>query len=82
MLLRLFCTEFENYLKWFKPMIAESYYWKRELLRVAARLRRRLTQRRWPEASFSVVEMDLMVGFYAIRKLAEAKKISDERTWD
>jgi hypothetical protein len=61
-----------------KPMIAESYYWKRELLRVAARLRRRLTQRRWADASLSAVEMDLMVGFYAIRKLAEAKKISDE----
>jgi hypothetical protein len=59
-------------------MIAESSYWKREILRVAARLRRRVTQRRWPDASFSAVEMDLMVGFYAIRKLAEAKKISDE----
>jgi hypothetical protein len=59
-------------------MISESYYWKRELLRIAARLRKRLTQTRWPEASLSSVEMNLMVGFYAIRKLAEAKKISDD----
>ena len=59
-------------------MIAESYYWKRDLLKVVARLRRRFTQTRWTRASYSAVEIDVMVGFYAIRKLIEGKKISDE----
>jgi hypothetical protein len=58
-------------------MITDSYYWKRELLRAASRLRRRLTQRQWPDASLSAVEIAVMVGFYAIRRLAEANKVSD-----
>jgi hypothetical protein len=37
----------------------------------------RTRQTRWPEASSAKVEQTLMMGFYAIRKLIEAKKICD-----
>jgi hypothetical protein len=58
-------------------MISESSYWKNDLLKQAASLRLRQDQRRWPEASFSRVEQLVMLGFYSIRKLIEAKKLSD-----
>lgn len=58
-------------------MIYESHYWKDELLRIARSLERRRTQKRWPEASFAGVEKSVMLAAYIIRKLAEAKKLSD-----
>jgi len=58
-------------------MIWESGYWKDDLLRVAARLRRRQQQRRWPQVSLANVEKDLFLGFYAVRKLIDAGKLSD-----
>jgi hypothetical protein len=56
-------------------MIWESAYWKEELLRHARRIRRRqaLTSR-----STAGLEKDLMIGFYSIRKLVEAHKVSEE----
>lgn len=59
-------------------MIWESSYWKEELLRHAGRIRRRQTLKRWTERSSAGLEKDVMVGFYAIRKLIEAHKVSDE----
>lgn len=58
-------------------MIYESCYWKDDLLKKAKSLRRRLTQRRWPEATFAQLEQTVMLGFYSIRKLIEATKIAD-----
>lgn len=58
-------------------MIWESGYWKDDLLRRADVLARRTTQRRWPEASLARVEQDLLLGFYAVRKLIEASKLTD-----
>jgi hypothetical protein len=58
-------------------VIAESHCWKRELLRIAARLTPRLKQRRWAPASSSAVKKDVMIGFYIVRKLVEARKVSD-----
>lgn len=57
-------------------MISESFYWKNELLKQAQDLRRRLAQRRWVDASYARVEQTVMLGFYTIRKLIEAKRIS------
>ena len=59
-------------------MIYESHYWKDELLRIAQSLERRRTQVRWPEASFAGVEKSVMLAAYIVRKLAEAKKLSDD----
>lgn len=59
-------------------MISDSIPWKNELLRIAGTLERRTTQRRWPERSSFLVERDVMVAAYAVRRLNEARKISDE----
>lgn len=59
-------------------MIFESWPWKRELKRRSASLDRRRSQKRWMESSFFAVEQDLFVSAFAIRKLLESKKISDE----
>ena len=57
-------------------MIWESVFWKDDLLRRARELRRRKKQRRWPEASLACLEQLTMVGFYSVRKLIEAHKLS------
>ncbi len=59
-------------------MIYESHYWKDDLLKQAQVLTRRRHQRRWPESSFAHVEQSVMLGFYSIRKLLEAGKLSDD----
>jgi hypothetical protein len=59
-------------------MISESHYWKSDLLKQAQSLRRRTNQKRWTETSSARVEQAIMLGFYAVRKLIEAKKLSDD----
>jgi hypothetical protein len=59
-------------------MITESHYWKDDLLQRAQQLRRRVNQRRWTGVSSARVEQIIMLGFYAVRKLIEAKKLSDD----
>lgn len=60
-------------------MIWESYPWRRELLRRAALIEKRKHQKRWHEASFAALEMDLMLGAYIVRKLIDAKtKVPNE----
>ncbi|HYW18068.1 MAG TPA: hypothetical protein VE956_01930 [Nodularia sp. (in: cyanobacteria)] len=58
-------------------MIYESGFWKDDLLKQAKVLRSRMTQKRWSEKSFARLEQTVMLGFYSIRKLIEAKKLSD-----
>lgn len=59
-------------------MIWDSDHWREELSRNANRIRRRQTLKRWGKRSSTGLEKDLMVGFYSIRKLVEAHKVSDE----
>lgn len=58
-------------------MIWESHYWKEDLARLAGYLRKKAQQRQWPERSLAKLEKELFIGFYAIRKLLEAKKLSE-----
>ncbi|MBD2202389.1 hypothetical protein H6G33_36155 [Calothrix sp. FACHB-1219] len=58
-------------------MIYESGFWKDDLLKQAKFLRSKMTQKRWTENSFARLEQNVMLGFYSIRKLIEAKKLSD-----
>jgi glycerol kinase len=58
-------------------MIGDSVPWKDELLKIADRLENRKTQRRWTERTGFLAERDIMVSAYAIRKLLEARKVSD-----
>jgi hypothetical protein len=59
------------------PMIDDSIPWKDELLKIADRLESRKTQRRWTERTGFLVERDIMLSAYAVRKLLEARKVSD-----
>jgi hypothetical protein len=58
-------------------MIFESKYWKDDLLRKAVALEKRKNQKRWSDSSFARLEQDVMIGFYSIRKLVDAKKVAD-----
>lgn len=59
-------------------MIWESVYWKEDLLRHAKKLRRSMKQKQWQDSSFANTEKCIMLGFYSIRKLVEARKLSDK----
>lgn len=59
-------------------MIWDSTYWKDDLAKTAETLKRRSTQTRWVERSFVNLEKDVFIAFYSIRKLIEAKKLTDE----
>lgn len=59
-------------------MIWESWPWKKDLERRSVALSKRTNQRRWPEASLANVEQDVFLSAYIIRKLLDAKKLSDE----
>jgi hypothetical protein len=59
-------------------MIFESSYWKDELLKLSQRLSARRTfKRRWTEDQHGSFEKEIMIGFYIIRKLIEAQKLSN-----
>ena len=60
-------------------MISDSSYWKRTLAAHAETLNAKLHQRHWRDDSFLKVEQAVMMSCYIVRKLAEAKKITDER---
>jgi hypothetical protein len=57
-------------------VIFESSYWKDDLLKIAKRFYKRIYQIRWYERSLVNVEKDIFVGFYIVRKLIEAGKLS------
>jgi hypothetical protein len=59
-------------------MIDDSNPWKYDLQKVADRLEKRKSQHRWTERSCFLVERDVMISAYAIRKLVDAFKLSDE----
>jgi hypothetical protein len=61
-------------------MIDDSSPWKEELWMMADRLEKCKRRRRWTDQSAFLVERDVMFGAYAIRKLIEAHKISDQAT--
>ena len=61
-------------------MIDDSVPWKNELLRIAGRLERRRSQKRWTGKTSFLIERDIMVAAFAIRKLIEAHKLSDDVT--
>lgn len=57
-------------------VINDSVPWRNELHRIAKRLTQKKTQKRWVDRSFFLVERDLMIGFFALRRLIEAEKTS------
>ncbi len=59
-------------------MIYESSYWKEDLTKIVLRMSKRAKQRKWTDRSFFNFEKDVFFAFYAIRKLMEADKLSQE----
>lgn len=60
-------------------MITESYYWKEPLLAGAKVIRQHMDAEEISEAEFAQIEREILIGFYAIRKLLEATgKVSAE----
>ncbi len=57
-------------------MIWESYYYKDELAEIAHRLAKRKNFKKWNEKSLVLLEKDVFIAFFYIRKLLEAKKLS------
>jgi len=57
-------------------MIWESSYWKEDILRQADALKKKTKQIRWTDRSYAQLEKTVMLGFYSIRKLLEAKKLT------
>ena len=58
-------------------MIWESCYWKEPLLKTALWLRRFRMHAGTRESTLVKIEKEVMIGFYAIRKLIESHKLSD-----
>jgi phosphoenolpyruvate-protein kinase (PTS system EI component) len=55
----------------------ESVYWKKELLDFAKSLKNQKEIKRWSEKAQVLFEKEIILKFFIIRKLTEAKKISD-----
>jgi hypothetical protein len=58
-------------------MIWESEYWKEPLLKLASKLVRWKKPREWTERELVSIEKDVFVALYSIRKLMDAKKLSN-----
>jgi hypothetical protein len=56
--------------------IIESRYWKEELARIAKTLRPAKNPVRRSERAVCVIERDIMVGFFIVRRLIELHKVS------
>lgn len=59
-------------------MIWDSVPWKQEIKRRASSLRRRKKQKRWGAASIAKLEQEVFYAAFAVRKLIQSFKVSDE----
>ncbi|WP_329338720.1 hypothetical protein OG252_24575 [Streptomyces sp. NBC_01352] len=58
-------------------MIGDSMPWREDLLRIAERLEKRKVQKRWTERTTYLVERDIALGAFIVRRLNESRKVSD-----
>jgi len=54
----------------------ESCYWKEELTRIAKAIRPAKRPPRWSERAHCIVERNVMIGFFIVRRLIELHKVS------
>jgi hypothetical protein len=59
-------------------MIDDAIPWKQDLARVADRLERKTNQIRWTDRTCYLIERDFLVSAYAIRKLLQSDKVSND----
>lgn len=57
-------------------MAIESVYWKEELTRIARSIRPVEKPKRWSERAVCVVERDVMIGCFIVRRMVELHKVS------
>jgi len=59
-------------------MIYESFYWRKELLKLATKIEKRIPYKRsWTDSQNGNFEKEVMIGFYMIRKLKESFKLTN-----
>jgi len=56
--------------------LPESTYWKEELTRIAKSIRPVKKPRRWSQRAVSVIERDLTIGCFIVRRMVELHKVS------
>jgi hypothetical protein len=56
----------------------ESRYWKEELTRIVKTIRPVQKPFRWSERAHCIVERDLMIGFFIVRRLIELHKVTSK----
>jgi hypothetical protein len=61
-------------------MAIESLYWKEELARIAKSIRPVTKPKRWSERAVCVVERDVMIGCFIVRRMIELHKTSSRVT--
>lgn len=60
-------------------MIHESYYWRKELIKISRKIQKKIkVQKNWSNSKYAKLEKNLMLGFYIIRKLMEANKLTNK----
>ena len=60
-------------------MIYESYYWRKELLNISEKITKKIeVKKNWSDSKRAKFEQEIMVGFYIIRKLMEANKLTNK----
>lgn len=60
-------------------MIYESYYWRKELIKISYKIQKKIkVQKNWSDSKYAKLEKNLMFGFYIIRKLMEANKLTNK----
>lgn len=60
-------------------MIHESYYWRNELIQISGKIDKKIKiQKKWSDCKFAKFEKNIMLGFYIIRKLMEANKLTNK----
>lgn len=63
--------------RYIEMVISDSIPWRVELARIASRLERKSRQESWSDRSNFRTEKDLLLAGFAIRRLTEARKLSD-----
>ena len=58
--------------------MTESCYWKEELARIAKTIKPVRQPRRWSDRACSIVERDIAIGFFIVRRLIELYKVSSQ----
>lgn len=56
--------------------VDDSQYWREELVRIARALRPKANPPRWSPRAQNVLERDIAIGFFVVRKLYEHNKLS------